>query len=132
MGTRRRAERAKAPAEPLGPPVLQDLPDSAFTLWAEAGSDPIAWHAALLGGSAPGNRMRPAQRIHLIQQLQRMYGNGHVARVVAVLQRAPAAPCAEPPAKPLPKAPEEDPKFRAVIGKIGTIASREKKHPPPG
>src|SRR6266851_5007538 len=81
----------------------------------------VARHAALVGdprlGSATG-----AQRMRLVQRLQRGYGNAYVARLV---QRA----VAEPPNAPAPATPEQDPKFVAVEQKIGQTAKQEKQHP---
>lgn len=128
---KRRSRREQQPAEVHGEPAEQDVLDGAVAFAARATPDLIAQHAALLGDGAPDRRISPAQRIRFMQHLQRSYGNGHVARVVAALQRAPAAPCAEPPAKPPPRAPEDDPRFKAVTEKIHQIAAREKKHPPP-
>lgn len=131
MAMRRRSGRDQQPADVHGEPAEQELLDGVLALAARRAPDLIAQHAAVLGEGIQGHRISPAQRIQFMQHLQRAYGNGHVARVVAALQRATAAPCAEAPAKPLPKAPEEDPKFRAVVEKIGKIASHEKKHPSP-
>jgi hypothetical protein len=130
-GARRRSRQDQQPAETHGEPAGQELLDGTLVLAAQAAPDLVAQHAAVLGDEVPGGHISPAQRIRFVQHLQRAYGNGHVARVVAALQRAPAAPCTEPPAKPLPKAPEDDPRFTAVAGKIHQIAAREKKHPPP-
>src|SRR5260221_4637741 len=81
----------------------------------------IARQAALVGdprlGSATG-----AQRMRLVQRLQRGYGNAYVTRLV---QRA----VAEPPNAPAPATPRQDPKFVTVEQKIGQVAKREKQHP---
>lgn len=75
-----------------------------------------------------------AQRFRLVQQLQRGYGNGHVARVMArlneagntALQRKECPP--EPVESSAPTAPSEDPHFQAVEAKTEQTASKEKKH----
>lgn len=94
-----------------------------------AGGDPgdAAGQSAMLRDP----RLREAgalQRIRLVQQLQRSYGNGHVARVMAQIQRR--GDCPPAPTAPAPIAPEQDPRFRGVLAKANAVAAREKKHPP--
>src|SRR5712691_1867622 len=82
----------------------------------------VARHATLVGDPRLGSPTG-AQRMRLVQRLQRGYGNAYVARLV---QRA----VAEPPNAPAPATPEQDPKFVAVEQKIGQTAKQEKQHPP--
>jgi hypothetical protein len=82
----------------------------------------VARHAALVGDPRLGSPTG-AQRMRLVQRLQRGYGNAYVARLV---QRA----VAEPPNAPAPATPQQDPKFVAVEQKIGQTAKQEKQHPP--
>src|SRR5712691_5236212 len=82
----------------------------------------VARHAALLGDPRLGSPTG-AQRMRLVQRLQRGYGNAYVARLV---QRA----VAEPPNAAAPATPQQDPKFMAVEQKIGQTAKQEKQHPP--
>src|SRR5688572_22833254 len=41
-----------------------------------------------------------------------------------------AVPCPEPPAPAAPMAPDQDPKFQGVQGKVVSIGKKEKKHEP--
>jgi hypothetical protein len=99
-----------------------------------AAGDAAQRHASLLGDARVG-RMSVGQRANLMRQLQRGYGNGHVARVMAkahsndsAIQRKECPP--EPAESGVPQAPADDPRFQAVEGKAKQAAAQEKKHAP--
>jgi hypothetical protein len=85
-------------------------------------------HAALLAGGHLGDPASQARRIRLLQGLQHGYGNGHVARVLARVQRS-VGECPAPPEEKPKVEPEDDAEFQKVENKAGKVAIAEKKHP---
>src|SRR5437868_2493541 len=117
--TREHAHKKPDHSPPTGGRVTSDGPEIDLGHQEEG---IVARHAALVGDLRLGSPTG-AQRMRLVQRLQRGYGNAYVARLV---QRA----VAEPPIAPAPATPQQDPKFVAVEQKIGQTAKQEKQHPP--
>src|ERR1700716_2637187 len=116
--TKEHAHKTALPSSPAKGPLTSEGPELDVGT-PEQGL--IARHAALVGDPRLGSPTG-AQRMRLVQRLQRGYGNAYVARLV---QRA----VAEPPSAPAPATPQQDPKFVAVEQKIGQTAKQEKQHP---
>ncbi len=96
---------------------------------------PASATVAVLGDPA-GRAVDDGQTIRVLRHLQRTSGNAQVAELVQRLQRAngTALPHLQrlvaPPVPPKPMAPEQDPKFVALTGKLGKQAGAIKKHAP--
>ena len=126
-------KRESQPREPQSAEPAVALAERAPLAAAGTGDDPSARHAGLLGDARIG-RMSVGQRAGLVRQLQRGYGNGHVARAMAQanvdiggIQRKE---CPPEPAEPAPAAPENDPKFQKTTKQLDQTAAQEKKHGP--
>jgi hypothetical protein len=112
--------------EAAAPTIEQTLAGAEFATAASGDSGVEA-----TGAPEPQNglsflqRISPAQRARLVQQMQRGQGNRHAAQVIAQVQRT----CAPPAERPT-VAPQQDPAFKQVEQKANKAATQAKKHEP--
>ncbi|MCC6627515.1 MAG: hypothetical protein IT340_08955, partial [Chloroflexi bacterium] len=94
----------------------------------------VGRHAALLSDPRLATTPNQAQRALLMRQMQRGYGNAHVARVIARMRDAGAVGVVQRDCPPVverpPVAPAQHPGLQQVTKKVGQQAAAEKQHPP--